>query len=210
MMDLMAWLESPERTAGVKAHAKNSARYIRDYRYKATGVTSQAKKHINIAGGRANSEAISLALLEAQAWVVQRMRGRLSEEEAKEMVAVVPAPLLLSTQHMLMGIQPSSTSTTMKELLTLACADVGDRDPHLSMQLKKEAKWTNHSLRRHADTEARRWKESTAAGRRPVTTQEIDLYFGWHEMELSKDMQIHYATLSLAERIGQARITCMT
>ena len=47
-------------------------------------------------------------------------------------------------------------------------------------------------------------------GREPVTTQDIDLYFGWHEMELSQDMQIHYSTLSLAERIRQARITCMT
>jgi hypothetical protein len=111
---------------------------------------------------------------------------------------------------MLMGIDPASTTKTMKELLTSACEAVGPADPHLSGQLRSVAKWTNHSLRRSADTEARRSKSVTEHGRTEVTTTEIDLYFGWHEMELSKDMQIHYSTLSLFERIRQARITCLT
>ena len=99
---------------------------------------------------------------------------------------------------------------TMKQLLTLACDQVGVNDPHMSAQQRAVAKWTNHSLRRAADTTARRTKLVTDHGRAIVTTEEIDLYFGWHEEELSKDMQIHYSTLSLLERISQARLTCMT
>ena len=174
------------------------------------GTASQAKKHVMIAGGRANSESIREALQEAKRWAVKRFRGRLEPEEAEKLVATVPVALLLSTQHMLMGIAPGSTSTTMKELMEAACDAVGDTDPLMSAQLKKTAKWTNHSWRRCADTTARRTKGDTSHGREPVTTQEIDIFFGWHEMELSHDMQIHYSTLSLFERIRQARITCMT
>ena len=125
------------------------------------------------------------------------------------MASVVPAPLLLSTQHLLMGVAPSSTYETMKELLTSACDEVGASDPYMSAQLRATTKWTNHSLRRAADTIARRTRLITEHGREAVTTEENDLYFGWHEMELSKDMQIHYSTLSLRERIRQARITCL-
>ena len=42
-----------------------------------------------------------------------------------------------------------------------------------------------------------------------VTEQQIDLYFGWHEKVLLKNMQNHYASLSLRERMGLARITGM-
>ena len=193
----------------MKAHAKATQRAARD-RSKAQGTGSQAKKHVNIAGGRGASEVIRLAYLEARDFVRELMSDRISADEADAMVAVVPAPLLLSTQHMLSGLDPGSTTSTMKDLLTTACESVGAEDPHFSAQLKAEAKWTNHSLRRAADTEARRSKDVTEHGRKPVTTQEIDLYFGWHEMELSKDMQIHYSTLSMAERLQQARITCLT
>jgi hypothetical protein len=125
------------------------------------------------------------------------------------MATVVPAPLMLSTQHMLMGVAPSSTYETMKELLTKACDEVYTQDPYLSAQLRQTSKWSNHSLRRAADTIARRTRLATDHGREAVTKEEIDIYFGWHEAELSKDMQIHYATLSLRERLAQARITCM-
>ena len=209
VISLMEWLSQPERSEGVRKHAKHSARYVRD-RAKAVGVASQAKKHVMIAGGRARSEEVRAALVEAKAWAVARMKGRLTAAEAESLVAVAPAPLLLSTQHMLMGVAPGSTADTMKELMTLSCDAVGEHDPHLSLQLRQSAKWTNHSWRRCADTTARRTKDMTEFGREAVTTQEIDLYFGWHEMELTQDMQIHYSTLSLAERIRQARITCMT
>ena len=38
---------------------------------------------------------------------------------------------------------------------------------------------------------------------------EIDLLFGWNEAEMELEMQLHYATMGLRERIKQARITCM-
>jgi hypothetical protein len=143
------------------------------------------------------------ALAEVKTFLIRLKADRLSAEQAADMAAVVPGPLLVSTQHQLMGLQPSSTTTTMKELLTAACEKVGRTDPHMSAQQRAVAKWTNHSLRRGADTTARRTKLVTEHGREIVTAQEIDLYFGWHEEELSKDMQIHYSTLSLRERIRQ-------
>jgi hypothetical protein len=206
---LIAWLGKAKRSAGVRAYAKASQRAARD-RFKPQGTGSQAKKHVNIAGGRGASLELSGAYSEARAFIRQLMADRITEEEADEMISVVPRPLVISTQHPLVGLDPGSTSRTMKELLTSACDAVGANDPHLSAQLRAEAKWSSHSLRRAADTEARRSKDITEHGRKPVTASEIDLFFGWHEEELSKDMQIHYSTLSLAERLSQARITCMT
>ena len=51
--------------------------------------------------------------------------------------------------------------------------------------------------------------KDTSCGRDPVEAWEIDMLFGWNEMEMSKEMQLHYATMGLIERIKQARITCM-
>ena len=73
---LMDWLASSDRSAGVQKHAKSSIRYVRD-RYKAEGTASQAKKHVLIAGGRANSKAVREGLAEAEGWAVARMKGRL-------------------------------------------------------------------------------------------------------------------------------------
>jgi len=42
-----------------------------------------------------------------------------------------------------------------------------------------------------------------------VTEDEIDLYFGWNERVLLKAMQVHYATLSIRERMKHAKITGM-
>ena len=203
------WLLDPARSSGIRTHAKASASYAR-VRHKAMSAGSQAKRHVNIAGGRSDSREVKKALAEVKTFLIQLKEGRLPSEQAADMASVVPGPLLISTQHPLMGIQPSSTYATMKQLLTAACDAVGAHDPHMSSQQRAVAKWTNHSLRRAADTTARRTKLVTEHGREIVTTQEIDLYFGWHEEELSKDMQIHYSTLSLQERIRQARLTCMT
>jgi hypothetical protein len=38
---------------------------------------------------------------------------------------------------------------------------------------------------------------------------EIDILLGWNEAEMSMEMQLHYASLGLYDRIKQARITCM-
>ena len=42
-----------------------------------------------------------------------------------------------------------------------------------------------------------------------ATERDIDMVFGWKEAFYSKEMQLHYATMGLVERIKQARITCM-
>ena len=203
------WLMDPNRSSGIQAYAKNSVAYART-RHGATSAGSQAKKHVNIAGGRAGSREVLKALAEVKTFLIRLKLEKLPAEQAADMAAVVPGPLLISTQHALMGLQPSSTYATMKQLLTSACDEVGANDPHMSAQQRAVAKWTNHSMRRTADTTARRTKLVTEHGREIVTTQEIDLYFGWHEEELTKDMQIHYSTFSLQERIRQARLTCMT
>ena len=70
-------------------------------------------------------------------------------------------------------------------------------------------KWTNHSWRRMGDAAARRAMRDTRFGRDPVLPWEIDLLFGWNEAKMSKEMQMHYATLGLLDRIKQARITCV-
>ena len=60
------------------------------------------------------------------------------------------------------------------------------------------------SARRLADTTARRFRADM-----DVTEAEIDLYFGWHEKVLLKEMQRHYAAMIIRERMKQARITGM-
>ena len=59
-------------------------------------------------------------------------------------------------------------------------------DPDLDLAPGKKPRWTTHSLRRLADTIARRFREVTG-----VTEDQIDIYFGWHERVLLKAMQMH-------------------
>ena len=65
-------------------------------------------------------------------------------------------------------------------------------------------KWATHSLRRLADTVARRYRKETE-----VTEAMIDIYFGWHEKVLLKAMQNYYASKSVLERMALAKITGM-
>jgi hypothetical protein len=92
----------------------------------------------------------------------------------------------------------------MKELLTLAASNLKGKDEELDVEAGREAKWSSHSLRRLADTTARRFRVDM-----DVTEAEIDLYFGWHEKVLLKEMQRHYAAMIIRERMKQARITGM-
>ena len=72
------------------------------------------------------------------------------------------------------------------------------------MQDGREPKGSPHSLHRLGDTVARRYAAETG-----ISEEQIDLYFGWHEKLLLKNMQIHYATLSTRERMLLARVTGM-
>ena len=130
--------------------------------------------------------------------------------------SVVPGPLLLAStsgKRSAPTIMPLSTGSTFaltKEILTRACLkankDPNDPDPDLEVDLKagEKAKWTTHSLRRYADTVARRYRDVTGA-----TEAMIDLFFGWNERVLLKAMQVHYAALSVRERMSTSKVTCM-
>ena len=76
------------------------------------------------------------------------------------------------------------------------------QDPDLDVEHGRVAIWTTHSLRRGADTSARRHMERTG-----TSEGEIDIYFGWHEKILLKEMQVHYAAMSIRERMAKAKIT---
>ena len=124
----------------------------------------------------------------------------------------MPGPLLRSTTggarpkltHMPLAV--SSTFAPTKELLERAFAQVmsdpSNPDPHMDLRPGEEPKWSTHSLRRLAASTARRHRDKTG-----TTSDEIDLYFGWKEKILKKAMQMHYAAMSIVERMRQARIT---
>ena len=172
-------------------------------RYNAFSVGSQSKRYINVQGGASGSEKISkmVALLQAKGF--------------KDMVSVVPGPLLRASSGKTithMPLSTSSTFTTTKALLSSAykLANIDTPDPDLETQAQRsEPDWASHSLRRCSDTHARRHMGDTRFGRRPVEKWEIDVYYGWNEAEMKKDMQMHYATMGMRERLEQARITCL-
>ena len=169
-------------------------------RYNARGVGSQAKKFINVACGVGTDSALAA------------LKNTL---EASGFVAVLaPGPLLAATtggrrpKPTLMPLAVSSTFANTKSVLTQAyvAANVNpvDPDPDLDLEPGRSPKWSTHSLRRLADTVARRDREKTE-----TTEAEIDIYFGWHERILLKEMQVHYAGMNMRERIKQARITSL-
>ena len=104
---------------------------------------------------------------------------------------------------------PYATSSAFgptKELLQraweMANADEEDPDKELEERRGRPPLWTTHSLRRAADTVARRDRKKNE-----VSEEEIDIYLGWHEKILLKEMQRHYEALDMHARMRQARIT---
>jgi hypothetical protein len=171
-------------------------------RVKAGSTGSQAKKYINVAGGRGADGSLV------------RLRDEIAALGFH--VSIVPGPLLLastggkSSRPTLMPLSSSSTFTLTKEILNtsylLANKDPSDPDPDLEVDFAagEKPKWTTHSLRRMADTVARRYRELTG-----VSEADIDLFFGWNERVLLKAMQVHYASMSVKERMKKALVTCM-
>ena len=81
-------------------------------------------------------------------------------------------------------------------------------DVEFDLQGLKEAKWGNHSLRRHSDKVAREaLKLHHAAGVEEVTKEVIDYFYGWMLKEMNKDMQFHYAGLDRTSRRVLARVS---
>ena len=200
-LESLGELLSSATDSEIVKHAKATMTYARE-RHKAFGVGSQAKKYVNVTGGQATSVSIAAAvdLLKKNGWA--------------KYASVVPGPLIRATSGFLITHMPLSTASTFdttKKLLTSSC-EVANRDspdPHLDLQGRTVPVWTTHSLRRLSDTNARRFMKDTRFGRKPVEPWEINLLYGWNEAEMEKDMQMHYATMGLWERIQQARITCM-
>ena len=167
-------------------------------RWGARGIGSQEKKFYNLMGGQFSNPDLE--------------RGRQALLLKGYEVAVVPGPLLRATtggarpQATHMPLAVSSTFAPTKELLEkayeMSMEDPANPDPHLNLRRGEQPKWSTHSLRRLAATTARRHRERSGA-----TVDEIDLYFGWKEKVLKKAMQMHYAGMSLFERMRSARIT---
>ena len=167
-------------------------------RFNASGPGSQQKKYINILAGRQKAPDMASAL------AVVRGAGL----DAR----LAPGPLILATtggagaKPTCMPFGTSSAHGPTKELLVeahrVANLDPLDPDPELDVERGRSAKWTSHSMRRAANTTARRDREQTS-----TTEAEIDIYLGWHERILLKDMQRHYEAMSIRERMKQARIT---
>ena len=83
------------------------------------------------------------------------------------------------------------------------------KEPDEELDLQGKApKFSNHSLRRHADKLARdSLHRHEADGVLGVTKQLIDFFFGWLIKEMVKDMQLHYAGLDTPSRRILARVT---
>ena len=125
----------------------------------------------------------------------------------------MPGPLLLAStggRQQLPTLMPyavSSAGTATTELITLADNELkrkGVQDPHLEVEPGQEPKFSSHSLRRLADTVARRDMSITG-----TSEADIDIYFGWQEKILLKAMQRHYEAMSVLSRMSKAKITSL-
>ena len=197
---LLIDLERGSREFPGLAHHLDSTRIDAKRRHFASGAMSQEKKYVNVMSGDSKDERLDrlIQYLESRGW----------------QAAKVPGPLLLSTtggrqqKPKLMPLSASTASAPTKELLTKAW-QAGfirgvNHDADLDLPPDVPPRWSTHSLRRLADTVARRYREAMN-----VTVDQIDIYFGWHEKILLKAMQVYYSSLSLRERMLQARITGM-
>ena len=86
-------------------------------------------------------------------------------------------------------------------------------DPELDLagQFEPHTGATMHSLRRHADAVAQRSLQKglfkAGEGLEDVTSEMIDVFFGWALKALRQKMQRHYAGLDRVARRALARVT---
>jgi hypothetical protein len=193
---LVKWAKE-SKYVSVKKHADSTRLYARQ-RYAASGVASQAKKYVNVAGGNSRDRDLPKIVAEL------RKMGLVAN--------VIAGPLLLATtggryaDFTLMPLAVGSVGGALKEVLEsayeVAMSDPDSPDPDIEIRAGKKPKFSTHSLRRLANTTARRYREETK-----TSADEIDLYFGWNERVLLKAMQVHYAKMSIRERMATAKIT---
>ena len=197
---LLKWAERSGIRAIEKGQRSLQLGSLARQRHVARGAGSQEKRYINLMGAPRSDPDLD--------------RGLAALELKGFKATITPGPLLLSTtggsrpKHRPMPLAVSTAFAPTKELLEKsylrANADPADTDPDLDLRAGEAAKWSTHSLRRLANTTARRHRKQTGA-----TSDEIDLYFGWQERILKKAMQVHYAAMSILERMSLAKITGM-
>ena len=165
----------------------------------AKGAGSQERRYVNVAGGR-------------------RSDPRLEEtrDEIRKMgftCNIVPGPLLLAStgstkqEPTLMPLATSSAGGAITGFLQDAHESIkksGVIDEALDVAEGEVPKWTSHSLRRLANSVARRDMAKT-----DTSAAEIDIYFGWHEKILLKEMQRHYEQMSTRTRMSKSKITSL-
>ena len=193
---LIDWAKE-SKYESVKKHADSPLVYARQ-RYAAKGIASQAKKYVNVAGGNSRDRDLPKIVAEL------RKMGLVAH--------VIAGPLLLATNggrnvnFTLMPLAVGSVGGVVKEILEsayeVAMSDPDSPDPDIEIRAGKKPKFSTHSLRRLANTTARRYREESK-----TSADEIDLYFGWNERVLLKAMQVHYAKMSIRERMATAKIT---
>ena len=179
--------------------AESSIQYIEE-RLLASAPGSEVKKYVNVTGGRAGC------------WANRLIMRELAAVGLDSFATPIPGPLMRSFtrkgRKMLCHMPHTANSTyqgpyAMKTVLEQAHAIVqasAEGDPEFDAGTR--IAFGNHSLRRFADTIARKSMPSLN-----ISEEEINIYFGWKETELLKDMQRHYASMSLKERVKMARIT---
>jgi hypothetical protein len=179
--------------------SESSIQYIEE-RILAAATGSEVRKYVNVTGGRANC------------WSNRLMMRELAEIGLESFATPIPGPLMRAFTRKgrkVLSHMPHTANSTyqgpyaMKLVLEQAHAIVQAReggDPEFDAGTR--IAFGNHSLRRFADTIARQSMALLS-----ITEEEINVYFGWKESELLKDMQRHYANMNLRERVKMARIT---
>ena len=106
-----------------------------------------------------------------------------------------------------MPLSVVSTYSHLQGVMTGAYAlskATGVPDPDLDLQGAEAPRFSNHSLRRHSDKNARENMEETG-----VTKQMIDCFFGWLLKEMMRGMQLHYSGEDRPTRRRLARVSMM-
>ena len=128
-------------------------------------------------------------------------------------INLVPAPLLRATHRAGALLMPMpltydaahASAKTIFEAAFDAANPPGDRDPEFDLQGHASPRWGQHSWRRFGDKTARDDKERLSSLK--IDKIDIDLYCGWDQHELSKDMQLHYAGQQRSYRVRRRAIT---
>ena len=179
---------------GVALHAQATLNYAKRRRG-AKNLPSELR-YVNIAGGRRDSQEV------AGAWAWCTSAGYAG------MISIVPGPLIRATLGHSLTHMPLATGSTYAHLVSAIktayeeSAAMADLDPELDLQGLSVPKFSNHSLRRHADRVARESMHVTGADK-----QLVDCFFGWLLKEMLKDMQLHYAG---EDRPGRRKMACVT